>query len=144
VKDKTAGPDRHDCDAGSDSQWCPQSHRPPQHGDSGGDVGQAGEGQDGLRQRTVCNALAVRVAETCRSGHDLHGRSTVARLPRARSQTGRRAQHAGVINADIVAEDLPRIIGGLHSVLPTLATTGDGWRRYVTLILNAMSTATPR
>jgi hypothetical protein len=49
-----------------------------------------------------------------------------------------------VINADIVAEDLPRIIGGLHSVLPTLAPTGDGWRRYVTLVLNAMSTPTPR
>jgi hypothetical protein len=44
---------------------------------------EAGEGQDGLRQRGVCDALAVRVAETCLSGQDLHGRSTVARLPRA-------------------------------------------------------------
>jgi hypothetical protein len=49
-----------------------------------------------------------------------------------------------VINADIVAEDLPRIIARLHSVLPTLDTTGYGWRRHVTFILNAMSTATPR
>jgi AcrR family transcriptional regulator len=56
----------------------------------------------------------------------------------------RRAQRAGLINADIVAEDLPRIIAMLHSVLPTMDTTTDGWRRYVTFILNAMSTARPR
>jgi len=56
----------------------------------------------------------------------------------------RRAQQAGLINADIVAEDLPRIIAMLHSVLPTMDTAGDGWRRYVIFILNAMSTARPR
>ena len=55
----------------------------------------------------------------------------------------RRAQKAGLINADIVAEDLPRIIAMLHSVLPTMDTASDGWRRYVTFILNAMSTAEP-
>jgi hypothetical protein len=31
----------------------------------------------------------------------------------------------------------------LHSVLPTMDTNGDGWRRYVTFILNAMTTAKP-
>jgi AcrR family transcriptional regulator len=56
----------------------------------------------------------------------------------------RNAQRAGLINADIVAEDLPRIIAMLHSVLPTMDTAGDGWRRYVTLILNAMSTGQPK
>jgi AcrR family transcriptional regulator len=55
----------------------------------------------------------------------------------------RRAQTAGLINSDIVAEDLPRIIAMLHSVLPTMDTTGDGWRRYVTFILNAMTTTKP-
>ena len=55
----------------------------------------------------------------------------------------RRAQKAGLINADIVAEDLPRIIAMLHSVLPTMDTASDGWRRYVAFILNAMSTAEP-
>ncbi len=55
----------------------------------------------------------------------------------------RRAQRAGLINADIVAEDLPRIIAMLHSVLPTMDSASDGWRRYVTFILNAMSTAAP-
>ncbi len=55
----------------------------------------------------------------------------------------RRGQRAGLINPDIVAEDLPRIIGMLHGVLPTMDTKGDGWRRYVTLILNAMTTGEP-
>jgi AcrR family transcriptional regulator len=55
----------------------------------------------------------------------------------------RRAQNVGLINAEIVAEDLPRIIAMLHSVLPTMDTASDGWRRYVTFILNAMSTAEP-
>ena len=55
----------------------------------------------------------------------------------------RRAQRAGLISADIVAEDLPRIIAMLHSVLPTMDPASDGWRRYVTFILNAMSTAEP-
>jgi AcrR family transcriptional regulator len=56
----------------------------------------------------------------------------------------RRAQRAGLINADIVAEDLPRIIAMLHSVLPTMDPASGGWRRYVTFILNAMSTARAR
>ena len=55
----------------------------------------------------------------------------------------RRAQRAGLISADIVAEDLPRIIAMLHSVLATMDPASDGWRRYVTFILNAMSTAEP-
>ncbi len=45
----------------------------------------------------------------------------------------RRAQQAGLINADIVAEDLPRIIAMLHSVLPMMDTASDGRRRYVHL-----------
>jgi hypothetical protein len=54
-----------------------------------------------------------------------------------------RAQRAGLISADIVAEDLPRIIAMLHGVLPTMDSSGHGWRRYITLILNAISTAEP-
>jgi AcrR family transcriptional regulator len=54
-----------------------------------------------------------------------------------------RAQRAGLISADIVAEDLPRIIAMLHSVLPTMESSSDGWRRYIILILNAISTAEP-
>jgi hypothetical protein len=55
----------------------------------------------------------------------------------------RRAQRAGLINADIVAEDFPRITAMLRSVLPTMDTTGERWHRYVTFILNAMTTAKP-
>jgi AcrR family transcriptional regulator len=55
----------------------------------------------------------------------------------------RRAQQAGLINTDIVADDLPRIIAMLHSVLPTMDTASEGWRRYLTFILNAMTTAKP-
>ena len=53
----------------------------------------------------------------------------------------RRAQQAGLITSDIVAEDLPRIIAMLHSVLPTMDPASDGWRRYLTFVLNAMTTA---
>jgi AcrR family transcriptional regulator len=52
----------------------------------------------------------------------------------------RRGQRAGVVRSDLVADDLPRIIAMLHSVLFTMDTNGDGWRRYVALILDAIST----
>jgi AcrR family transcriptional regulator len=55
-----------------------------------------------------------------------------------------RAQKAGVIRADLVADDLPRIIAMLNSVLWTMDPASDGWRRYVALILDAISTTTPR
>jgi AcrR family transcriptional regulator len=56
----------------------------------------------------------------------------------------RRGQRAGVVRADLVADDLPRIIAMLHSVLFTMDTNGDGWRRYVALILDAISTGERR
>ena len=55
-----------------------------------------------------------------------------------------RAQQAGLVRADLVADDLPRIIAMLHSVLWTMDLTSDGWRRYVALLLDAISTTTPR
>jgi len=42
-------------------------------------------------------------------------------------------QQAGRVRADLVADDLPRIIAMLHSVLWTMDSTSDGWRRYVAL-----------
>jgi AcrR family transcriptional regulator len=51
----------------------------------------------------------------------------------------RRGQKAGLVRTDIVADDLPRLIAMLHSVLFTMDSTSDGWRRYVTLILDAIS-----
>ena len=43
----------------------------------------------------------------------------------------RRAQEAGLVRADLVAEDLPRIVAMLNSVLATMDPASDGWRRYV-------------
>ncbi len=51
----------------------------------------------------------------------------------------RRGQQAGRVRADLVADDLPRLIAMLYSVLSTMDSTSDGWRRYVALILDAIS-----
>jgi AcrR family transcriptional regulator len=61
-------------------------------------------------------------------------------LIEALSELVRRGQQDGVIRADLVAEDLLRVIGMLYSVLSTMAPGSDGWRRYVALILDAIST----
>jgi len=50
-----------------------------------------------------------------------------------------RGQQAGVVRADLVADDLPRLIAMLHSVLWTMDSDSDGWRRYVALMLDAIS-----
>jgi AcrR family transcriptional regulator len=52
----------------------------------------------------------------------------------------RRGQQAGIVRAELVPDDLPRLIGMLYSVLSTMEPTSDGWRRYVALILDAIST----
>lgn len=51
----------------------------------------------------------------------------------------RRSQQAGRVRADLVADDLPRLIAMLYSVLSTMDSTSGGWRRYVALILDAIS-----
>jgi len=38
-----------------------------------------------------------------------------------------------------VPADLPRLIAMLHSVLWTMESGSDGWRRYVALMLDAIS-----
>ena len=60
-------------------------------------------------------------------------------LYEALSELARRGQQAGVVRADLVADDLPRLIAMLHSVLWTMDTDSDGWRRYVALMLDAIS-----
>ena len=57
----------------------------------------------------------------------------------ALNELARRGQQAGLIRADLVTDDLPRLIAMLHSVLWTMDTTSDGWRRYVALVLDAIS-----
>jgi AcrR family transcriptional regulator len=62
-------------------------------------------------------------------------------LDAALRDLARRGQQAGRVRADLVAEDLPRLIAMLYSVLPTMDSTSDGWRRYVALIVDAISTS---
>jgi AcrR family transcriptional regulator len=62
----------------------------------------------------------------------------------ALSELARRGQRAGVVRADLVADDLPRLIAMLHTVLWTMDSNSDGWRRYVALILDAISTKARR
>ena len=61
-------------------------------------------------------------------------------LNEALDELVRRGQRASVVRADLVTDDLPRLIGMLYSVLSTMESTSDGWRRYVALILDAIST----
>jgi AcrR family transcriptional regulator len=61
-------------------------------------------------------------------------------LNQALYELARRGQQAGLVRADLVAEDLPRLIAMLYAVLPTMDSGSDGWRRYVALILDAIAT----
>ncbi|MEV7802037.1 TetR family transcriptional regulator [Microbispora sp. NPDC088329] len=51
----------------------------------------------------------------------------------------RRGQRAGLIRADLVPDDLLRIMVMLMGVLWTMDPGSDGWRRYLALILDALS-----
>ena len=60
-------------------------------------------------------------------------------LYEALDELAERAQAAGLVRADLVADDIPRLIAMLHSVLFTMDSGSDGWRRYVALILDAIT-----
>jgi AcrR family transcriptional regulator len=60
-------------------------------------------------------------------------------LNEALDELVRRGQQAGLVRADLVADDLPRLIAMLYAVLPTMDSDSDGWRRYVALILDAIA-----
>ena len=51
----------------------------------------------------------------------------------------REGQRVGRVRADLVADDLPRLVAMLYSVLSTMDSDSDGWRRYVALIVDAIS-----
>ncbi len=65
-------------------------------------------------------------------------------LNEALTELAHRGQRAGVVRADLVADDLPRLIAMLHSVLWTMDSHSDGWRRYVALMLDAISSGDRR
>jgi AcrR family transcriptional regulator len=50
----------------------------------------------------------------------------------------RRGQRDGVFRADLVTEDIPRIVLMLVGTLPSLHPGSDGWHRYVDLILDML------
>jgi AcrR family transcriptional regulator len=60
-------------------------------------------------------------------------------LIEALTELAERGQQAGVVRADLASADLPRMIAMLHSVLWTMDAGSDGWRRYVALMLDAIS-----
>lgn len=51
----------------------------------------------------------------------------------------RRGQQLGRVRTDLVTDDMLRLTAMLYSVLSTMESTSDGWRRYVALILDAIS-----
>jgi AcrR family transcriptional regulator len=63
-----------------------------------------------------------------------------AGLEEAFAELTMRAQQAGLVRADLVADDVTRIVMMLNSVLWTMDPGSDGWRRYAALFLDAIST----
>ncbi len=61
-------------------------------------------------------------------------------LDEALNDLVREGQRVGRVRADLVADDVPRLIAMLYSVLATMDSDSGGWRRYVALILDAIST----
>jgi AcrR family transcriptional regulator len=55
------------------------------------------------------------------------------------TELAERGQRTGVIRGDLAAADLPRMLAMLYSVLQTMDAGSDGWRRYVALMLDAVS-----
>ena len=60
-------------------------------------------------------------------------------LNKALDERVREGQRVGRIRTDLVADDLPRLVAMLYSVLSTMDPDSDGWRRYVALIVDAIS-----
>jgi hypothetical protein len=52
-----------------------------------------------------------------------------------------RAQQAGLVRADLKPEDLPRLVIMLISTIRLTAEPHDGWRRYLTLLLDGLRPA---
>ncbi|WP_368834072.1 TetR/AcrR family transcriptional regulator [Mycobacterium intracellulare] len=60
-------------------------------------------------------------------------------LNAALAELAREGQRLGRIRADLVSDDLLRLIAMLFSVLSTMDSDSDGWRRYVALVVDAIS-----
>ncbi len=60
-------------------------------------------------------------------------------LNQALGALAREGQRVGSIRTDLVTDDLPRLMAMLFSVLSTMDAHSDGWRRYVALVVDAIS-----
>lgn len=60
-------------------------------------------------------------------------------LNAALGELAREGQRVGSIRTDLVTDDLPRLVAMLFSVLSTMDAHSDGWRRYVALVVDAIS-----
>lgn len=60
-------------------------------------------------------------------------------LNAALGELAREGQRLGRIRPDLVSDDLPRLVAMLFSVLSTMDSDSDGWRRYVALVVDAIS-----
>lgn len=60
-------------------------------------------------------------------------------LNEALGDLAREGQRVGSIRADLVSDDLPRLVAMLFGVLSTMDAGSDGWRRYVALVVDAIS-----
>jgi AcrR family transcriptional regulator len=88
-------------------------------------------------------ALAAREHNTLAAGRSTGALTTevTAPLHTTLTQLARRGQQAGLVRADLVPDDLPRIMAMLFSVLWTMDPRTEGWRRYLVLVLDALSPA---
>jgi AcrR family transcriptional regulator len=107
-----------------------------------------------LRSRNPLRGLANLIEAAIALGAREHSALTAARQTRsltdvsvpldaALAELTRRAQAAGLVRADLVADDLPRMVAMLYSVLATMDPASDGWRRYVALMVDAIATSNP-
>lgn len=67
-----------------------------------------------------------------------------ATLDEALGELVQRGQQTGRVRADLVVDDLQRLIAMLFSVLATMDSNSDGWRRYLALVIDAISTGERR
>jgi AcrR family transcriptional regulator len=54
----------------------------------------------------------------------------------------RRGQRDGILRPDLVDEDIPRLVLMLFATLPSFDAGSDGWRRYLDLMLDALTART--
>jgi AcrR family transcriptional regulator len=110
-------------------------------------VGRALQGTD-----TLASLTAVIEAGVALAGRDLHLLAAVQNTgcltpdvytPYYEPLAGlvRRGQAEGVLRPDLHPDDLPRIMVMLISALITMPPGSDGWRRYLALMTDAISTA---